>query len=101
MLIIGGNNIRSLKEMVNLFGTDNVTHISARKHTSVCKKEIPQKTECILMLTDYLSHNVMHKYKKEAKKRNIPVVYSKRSSSSVFCALCKLMGNDKNCPKND
>ena len=53
---------------------------------------MPQDTDCIVMLTSFLNHNTMLKYKNEAKKRNIPFICAKRSISCVDDEYVKLMG---------
>ena len=39
-----------------------------KKIISTKEKKIPQDTDCILMLTTFLNHNTMLKYKSEEKK---------------------------------
>lgn len=94
VLVIGGDRINSIRGVLQDLGVKDVKHWDTRKKTGACKKEIPLNTDCVLMLTDFLNHNVMYKFKNEAKKKNIPYICSKRSSSSVFCEFCKFMGKD-------
>lgn len=91
VLIIGGDKIGTIKSILSEFGILSVTHWDTRKKSSACRKEIPQNTDYILMLTDFLNHNAMYKYRKEAKKKNIPIICTKRSSSSVYCEVCKFL----------
>lgn len=44
------------------------------------------------MLTSFLNHNTMLKYKNEAKKRNIPFICAKKSISCVYDEYVKIMG---------
>lgn len=99
VLVIGGDKVNAIKTVLTDLGADSITHWNTRKKTGACKKDIPQDTDCVLMLTDFLNHNVMYKFKNEAKKKNIPYICSKRSSSSVFCEFCKFMGKDGSCQK--
>ena len=62
------------------------------KKSSAPKKKVPQDTDCIVMLTSFLNHNTMLKYKNEAKKRNIPFICAKRSISCVYDEYVKIMG---------
>eukprot|EP01155_Anaeramoeba_flamelloides_P002594 Anaeramoba_flamelloidesa1058892_491.p3 GENE.a1058892_491~~a1058892_491.p3 ORF type:complete len:101 (+),score=1.29 a1058892_491:195-497(+) len=94
ILVIGGDKINSIRGILQNLGAKSVTHWDTRKKTGACKKEIPQNTDCVLMLTDFLNHNVMYKFKNEAKKKKIPYICSKRSVSSVHCEFCKFMGRD-------
>ena len=50
-----------------LRGAKTINHWDARKKSSAPKKKVPQDTDCIVMLTSFLNHNTMLKYKNEAK----------------------------------
>lgn len=99
VLVIGGDNISSLRNVLANLGANITAHWDARKKSSAPKKKVPQNVDCIIMLTSYLNHNVMHKYKNIAKKQNIPYICTKHSSTAVydeykkhFCDNC-----DRNC----
>ncbi len=96
VLVIGADQIDSICEMLQGLGVTKINHWDARKKSSAPKKKIPQDTNCIIMLTSFLNHNVMYKYKTEAKKQNIPFVCAKRSAACVYDEYVKVMGI-KNC----
>ncbi len=98
-LVIGGNKIDAIKTILQCMRFLNITHLDGRNRTTTCKKEIPRNVDYVLMVTDFINHNVMYKFKNDAKKRNIPVVCSKRSSSCVFCEFCKYLDKDRNVPR--
>jgi len=78
VLVIGGDRIEPLKERLALLGASKITHWAGRKvHTT--HKKIPNETECVVMLTDFLNHNVMNHFKRASKKMDIPLVCTKRS----------------------
>ena len=87
ILIIGGDQISQISSMLTQMGAKTINHWDARKKSSAPKKKVPQDTDCIVMLTSFLNHNTMLKYKNEAKKRNIPFI----------CAKCK----NRSKPDND
>jgi len=91
ILIIGGDKIETIKGILAELGDFSITHWDTRKKSSSCRKDIPLNTDYVLMLTDFLNHNAMYKYRKEAKKKNIPLICSKRSASSVYCEVCKFL----------
>jgi len=99
VLVIGGDKIDTMKVILQNIGFTSIVHWDARNHTATCKKEIPQKIDYLLMVTDFINHNVMYKFKNDAKKRSIPVVCSKRAASSVACMFCKYLDKDGNCKK--
>lgn len=84
VLVIGGDNINSIKSVLQNLGAEVSAHWDARKKSSAPKKKIPQNIDCIIMLTSFLNHNVMHKYKNIAKKQNIPYICTKHSSNHVY-----------------
>jgi hypothetical protein len=96
VLIIGGDQITQISSMLQDLGASKIHHWDGRKKSSAPKKKIPCDTQCIVMLTSFLNHNVMHKYKNEAKKQNIPFICAKRSVSCVYDEYVKVM-NIKDC----
>lgn len=92
ILIIGGDKISQISTMLQELGAKTINHWDARKKSSAPKKKIPQDTDCIIMLTSFLNHNTMLKYKSEAKKKEIPFICSKRSVNCVYDDYVKLMG---------
>lgn len=108
ILLLGADEVSPIKRLLYGLGADTITHWDMRKKSSSCSKSIPQKTACLVMLTNYLNHNAMKKYKKEAKKMGIPIVCAKRNITSVEeeyqkkmglhkCQTCKLA---KQCPRS-
>ena len=84
VLVLGGDNIIPIKAVLGSFGVDKVKHWNARNKSSINRKNLPKNLDCLVMLTNFLNHNTMYKFKKEAKKRNIPFVCANRNESSVF-----------------
>ena len=70
VLIIGGDQISQISSMLESLGAKTINHWDARKKSSAPKKKLPQDLNCIIMLTTFLNHNTMLKYKNLAKKRN-------------------------------
>lgn len=92
ILVIGGDKISHIANMLESLGATQINHWDARKKSSAPKKKVPLDTECIVMLTSFLNHNTMAKYKSEAKKKNIPFICAKRSVSCVYDEYVKIMG---------
>lgn len=70
ILIIGGDQISQISTMLTELGAKTINHWDARKKSSAPKKKVPQDTDCIVMLTSFLNHNTMLKYKNEAKRKH-------------------------------
>ena len=92
ILIISRNQISQISTMLTEKKKKTINHWDARKKSSAPKKKVPQDTDCIVMLTSFLNHNTMLKYKNEAKKKNIPFICTKRSISCVYEEYIKVMG---------
>lgn len=88
-LLIGGDRIEPIRDVLVARGAEKIDHWDMRK-THAHKRGIPECTECVVMLTDFLNHNAMSHLKKEAKKAGIPVVCAKRSVACVACALDRM-----------
>jgi hypothetical protein len=89
VLLIGGDRIEPIRDVLMTRGAKRIDHWDMRK-TRAHKRGIPECTECVVMLTDFLNHNAMNHLKKEAKKAKIPVVCAKRSVACVACALDRM-----------
>ncbi|MGB5868509.1 MAG: DUF2325 domain-containing protein [Arcobacteraceae bacterium] len=96
VLIIGGDNVNKISDVLKTLGVTKIKHWDARKKASACRKVIPSDTNCVVMLTSFLNHNAMKHFKIEAKKRNLPVVCSKQSVNCIYDEYVKIM-NITNC----
>lgn len=102
VLVIGGDKISTIISTLQELGASSIKHWDARKKSSAPKKKIPQDIDCIIMLTSFLNHNVMYKYKNIAKKQNIPYICTKHSSTCVYDEYKKFIDTNNciNCDKN-
>lgn len=91
VLIIGGDNVSKISDVLKHLGATKIKHWDARKKASACRKVIPSDTNCVVMLTSFLNHNAMKHFKVEAKKRNLPVVCSKQSINCIYDEYVKIM----------
>jgi hypothetical protein len=86
LLIVGADHLGVIPDKLTTVGFDEVLHVNGR-NTRMVKKEIPEGISCILVLTDFVNHNLTGVIKKRAKKNSIPVFYAKRSWCSIYQAL--------------
>lgn len=96
ILVIGGDKIGKIEALMQNMGATRVQHWDSRR-SSTCHKEIPQRTDGIIMLTDFLNHNAMTHFKRMAKKREIPYVCVRRGTANIcqaFSKMCALCPND-------
>lgn len=96
VLVIGGDEITPIKAVLKNLGCESITHWDGRRE-SINHKDLPQNIGCLVMLTNFLNHNTMRKFRTEAKKKDIPVICAKRSVSCLYCEFMKTFDNE-NCP---
>ena len=99
VLVIGGDEITPIEAVLKNLDCEEVTHCDARTE-SVNHRGIPKNIACLVMLTNFLNHNTMKKFKNEAKKKDIPVICTKRSVSCLYCEFMKIFGKNCNSCKN-
>jgi hypothetical protein len=86
LLIIGADHLGVIPNKLSNMGIDDVVHIDGRK-VQMVKKGIPENINFILILTDYVNHNLSTVIKQKAKNQSIPIFYAKRSWCSIYQAL--------------
>jgi len=57
------------------------------RNRNLIKKGMPMTMDLIIVLHDYIIHNLSNVTKKQAKESNIPVVFARRSCSSIYKKL--------------
>lgn len=89
VLIVGGDHLGSIPKELKKIGVDDIRHMSGRNR-NVIKKGMPIRMDLIIVLHDYVNHNLAKVTKKLAKEANIPVVFARRSWSSIYKNLSSL-----------
>lgn len=93
LMIVGADHLGGIEEKLSDIGFQEVFHVTGRKVQAV-KKEIPEKINLVLVLTDYINHNLAKVIKQKAKEQSLPICFAKRSWSSIYQALNE---HRKNC----
>ncbi len=93
VLIVGGDHLGSIPKELKKIGVDDIRHMNGRKK-NVIKKGMPMTMDLIIVLHDYVNHNLANVTKKQAKECNIPVVFAKRSWSSIYKKLPNRLTNN-------
>ncbi|MBY6274954.1 MAG: dihydroorotate dehydrogenase [Symbiobacterium thermophilum] len=91
VLVIGGDHLGSIDEHLRRLGYRSVKHVTGRSERRV---EIPSGTELVVVLIDYVNHNLARWVKQQAKARGLPIIFSRRSWSSI----CASLRNCEDCP---
>ena len=88
LLIVGADNLGNIPGKLEQLGINEIIHINGRKVRQV-KREIPEGIDSILVLTDFINHNLAKVFKKKAQEGSVPIYYAKRSWCSIYQALSK------------
>jgi hypothetical protein len=88
-LIVGGDQIDGIKQVLAQHGITRIDHWSGRK-VGDGKKTIPHNTELIVLVTNWISHTFTHKIKQTAAKRGVPIVYTPNGPAALQARLDKL-----------
>lgn len=82
VLLVGADKLGNIPQELEQYGCRKVIHWDCRKKASV-KRDIPAKTDMILVFYDYISHCMANSIKEKAKKMKLPVFFSKRSATDI------------------
>lgn len=97
VLIIGGDHLGSIAQNLQSLGFTAIHHVKGRTEKRV---DIPVDTEMVVVLIDYVNHNLARWVKDQAKARNLPIIFSRRSWSAICQSLqtCTTCPNHERCP---
>ncbi len=94
VMVVGGDYIESIKKRLLEAGVVKIYHVNGRK-VGDTRREIPGDVDIVIFLCDFVSHNLVRSFKKEAKRKGIPVIFSRRSISQVLSRFEKWKGDGK------
>lgn len=89
VVIVGGDSLGKIPDRLDQLGFECVNHITGRKLTGrKCQNcKLLKKAEMVLVLTDYVSHDLCDKVKERAKAKGLPVIYCQRSWANIYKKL--------------
>ncbi len=93
VLIVGGEHLGSIRKELKKIGEDEIRHMSGRNR-NVIKRGMPMTMDLIIVLHDYVNHNLVNVTNNQAKEFNVPVVFAKRSWSSIYKKLPHCLTNN-------
>ena len=88
IFVVGADHLGSINQKLSHFGFNKIIHTSGRKKKHY-NLELPDAADYVLILTDYVCHNVSKEIKKKAKSKGVPVFFCKRSWSHIQHAFNK------------
>lgn len=93
VMVIGGDHLGSISAQLKERGFKKIKHFTGRKKSTVTDM-ISGRLDLVLVLTDYVGTDLSKVVKCEAKKYDLPVVFSRRSWSCIaremerVCCFC-------------
>ncbi|ERI11079.1 DUF2325 domain-containing protein [Aneurinibacillus aneurinilyticus] len=103
-VVIGADRLGNINALLEEKLDGELIHVSGRKKKDQ-NYSLPQLVKGVIVFTDYINHNLAKRVKADAKKRNVPIVFAKRSVSHLECTLeqmmvCQQEGCDRPCTRN-
>lgn len=92
IFVVGADHLGDITARLKKIGCETLTHLKGRKNMQKRDLQIPSGTDLVLVITDYVDHNIARIIRDKAKTHSIPVVFSKRSWSYLARELEKVKG---------
>ncbi len=86
ILVIGGDRLGNIVSLLQERGFSQVHHVTGRKASQTGVK-IPACVDLIIVLTDFVNHNLAKTVKSQAKERSLKILFCKRSCAAIEKAL--------------
>ncbi|PAB59940.1 DUF2325 domain-containing protein [Anaeromicrobium sediminis] len=97
-LVVGADKLGNIPDILNEEGITDFIHWKGRKK-GMRNMTIPKNIDMVIVLYDYIEHNLAKIIKKEIKNIEVPCVFAKRSVSDLKIQLEKCRECRK-CVKN-
>ncbi|HLU78412.1 MAG TPA: DUF2325 domain-containing protein [Burkholderiaceae bacterium] len=100
-VVVGADRLGNIPDVLKVHNISIVQHISGRDPSHQKKKslQLPSGTQLLILLTDFLGHNVMKTFRTAAQKSGVPVLVCRRSVCSMKQALAQCGYCEVNCPR--
>jgi hypothetical protein len=81
-LIVGGDYIDAIKREIVAHGHTEVAHWPGRK-TADARRALPPDARLVVVLCDYVSHNLMHTLKRNARRTGAALLFCRHSANEL------------------
>ncbi|AMX82522.1 dihydroorotate dehydrogenase [Geobacillus subterraneus] len=89
LLVVGADHLGNITDKLADSGFREIIHVNGRK-VNMVKRDIPEHVDAVLVMIDYINHNLAKKVKEKAKSKDKPIYFVKRSWSSIYAVLEQL-----------
>lgn len=86
VLVVGGDYLGNIPMQLEKAGFTEVLHLSGRKRSHL-QNEIPQKVDCVIVLTDFVNHSLATVIKEKCRCTGKKALFAKRAWSHIAKAL--------------
>jgi len=86
-LLIGADTLGNIPQLLAAYDIRIARHITGRNASHQRRPQLPKDTQLLILLTDFLGHNVMRHFRAMAQARGVPVVACRRSVCSLQAGL--------------
>ena len=76
---MGGDHIEGLVEQLDGLGLRRIEHWAGRKVRDL-NRTIPPDMDLVVVLFDYVNHNLLRQVRQKARRQGLQLVYSRRSA---------------------
>jgi hypothetical protein len=93
-IVVGGDRLGNIPAALSALGIHVTRHVDGRLAAHQRKPPLlPGNTELLILITDFLAHNVMRGYRSQAQAQGIAVVASRRSASFLMPSLQRYLAS--------
>ncbi|AKO94508.1 MULTISPECIES: DUF2325 domain-containing protein [Priestia] len=89
ILVVGGDRVKHITTRLENEGYNEVIHLDGRKANMV-KRDIPEHIRFVLVITDFINHNLAKVIKEKAKKSAKPIYFVHHSWSAIYRVIQKM-----------
>ncbi|WP_232538620.1 DUF2325 domain-containing protein [Chromobacterium phragmitis] len=82
-LLVGADSLGNIPEVLRCYGIRVARHVCGRNVAHQRRAALPGRPDVLILLTDFLGHNVMRHYRDRAAAQGIPVLACRRSATAV------------------
>ncbi|QEL57017.1 DUF2325 domain-containing protein [Chromobacterium paludis] len=82
-LLIGADSLGNIPEVLRSYGIRIARHVCGRNVAHQRRLALPGRPDVLILLTDFLGHNVMRRYRDSAVAQGIPVLACRRSATAL------------------
>ncbi|MCL6634353.1 MAG: DUF2325 domain-containing protein [Peptococcaceae bacterium] len=79
VLVVGADHLGDIAVNLKSMGFNSLVHLKGRKNMHRRNLQIPRGTDLVLVMTDYVDHNIARSIRDIARCQSIPVIFSRRS----------------------